>query len=158
MGFKGHDLTSVDGKRRVVIASHMRRAMHESARDTFTVTAGLDGCIFAYPLNEWERLEQQLLSLSLGNPNARHLQRLMLHNAKECALDQQGRILLPQGLADKFRITPETGAVVKGVLDHLEIWNPDSYAQYEGSLDESYETVALQAFNSLPPGGRTPTS
>jgi MraZ protein len=149
MGFKGHDLTSVDGKRRVVIASSLRRAMHESARDTFSVTLGLDDCIYAYPLNEWERLEQQLLSLSLGDPSARHVQRLMLHNAKDCSLDQQGRILLPQSLADKVRITPESGAIVKGMIDHLEIWNPATYEKYEDGLDQSYESAALSAFTSL---------
>ncbi len=157
MGFKGHDRTSVDSKRRVVVASHMRRAMHESARDTFTVTAGLDGCIYAYPLDEWERLEQKLSALPIGDPNSRHMLRLMMHHAKESTLDQQGRILLPQDLADKFNITPETGAVVKGMLDHIEIWNPSAFDDYVSSVNQTYEDAAMNAFGAHPVNGSKAT-
>ncbi len=45
-------------------------------------------------LDEWEKIEQKLLSLSNFDPNQRRLQRVMLGYATECEMDAQGRILL----------------------------------------------------------------
>ena len=47
MGTYEHGL---DAKGRVIIPAKLREDLGES----FVVTLGLDGCLFAYPMNEWE--------------------------------------------------------------------------------------------------------
>ena len=88
MGTYEHGL---DAKGRVIIPAKLREDLGES----FVVTLGLDGCLFAYPMNEWEGFIEKLKELP-GTKEARMLQRHFLANAAPCELDKQGRILVPQ--------------------------------------------------------------
>ena len=53
MGTYEHGL---DAKGRVIIPAKLREDLGES----FVVTLGLDGCLFAYPMNEWEGFIEKL--------------------------------------------------------------------------------------------------
>jgi MraZ protein len=150
MGFIGHERTSVDTKRRLVIAARFRRALDPSACETFVMTRGLDSCIYAYPQNEWQRVCEKLDALPLGRSQARAFQRAFFHYASECPLDAQGRLLIPQQLADLAGITEASGALVKGTGDHLEIWNPaawDTYQEEHSANGHTYESVAEELFS-----------
>ena len=46
----------LDAKGRVIIPAKLREDLGES----FVVTLGLDGCLFAYPMNEWEGFIEKL--------------------------------------------------------------------------------------------------
>ena len=85
MGTYEHGL---DAKGRVIIPAKLREDLGES----FVVTLGLDGCLFAYPMNEWEGFIEKLKELP-GTKEARMLQRHFLANAAPCELDKQGRAL-----------------------------------------------------------------
>ena len=87
MGTYEHGL---DAKGRVIIPAKLREDLGES----FVVTLGLDGCLFAYPMNEWEGFIEKLKELP-GTKEARMLQRHFLANAAPCELDKQGRALIP---------------------------------------------------------------
>lgn len=58
---------SLDDKGRVTIPAKFRELLGSS----FVVTRGLDQCLFVYPMNEWQILEQKLKSLSLMKSDAR---------------------------------------------------------------------------------------
>ena len=145
----GHERTAVDGKRRLVVARQFRRALHPDADEKFIITRGLDGCIYAYPRDQWIRVCEKLDTLPLGRPEARAFQRAFFHYASECPLDAQGRLLIPQPLAELAHITEASGALVKGTGDHLEIWNPDAWESYQneqGAGGRTYESVAEHVF------------
>ena len=104
MGTYEHGL---DAKGRVIIPAKLREDLGES----FVVTLGLDGCLFAYPMNEWEGFIEKLKELP-GTKEARMLQRHFLANAAPCELDKQGR-------------AKET--VFVGVLSKIEIWSKERW-------------------------------
>ena len=79
MGTYEHGL---DAKGRVIIPAKLREDLGES----FVVTLGLDGCLFAYPMNEWEGFIEKLKELP-GTKEARMLQRHFLANAAPCELN-----------------------------------------------------------------------
>ena len=53
MGTYEHGL---DAKGRVIVPAKLREDLGES----FVVTLGLDGCLFAYPMSEWEKVVERI--------------------------------------------------------------------------------------------------
>src|SRR5699024_12065619 len=58
---------SIDTKGRIIVPSKLRDQLGEK----FVVTRGLDGCLFGYPLSEWEKLETKLDEMPLSKKDAR---------------------------------------------------------------------------------------
>ena len=54
--FMGEYTHSIDSKGRLIIPAKFRELLGTH----FIVTRGLDRCLFGYPLNEWEQLQEKL--------------------------------------------------------------------------------------------------
>lgn len=52
---------SIDTKKRLIIPAKFR----EELGTQFVVTRGMDGCLFGYPMSEWQVLEGKLKELPL---------------------------------------------------------------------------------------------
>lgn len=52
----GKYVNSIDAKGRVFFPAKLR----EDMGDSFVVTRGLDGCLYAYSIDEWKRLEDAI--------------------------------------------------------------------------------------------------
>jgi MraZ protein len=138
--FKGSYEYSVDNKGRINIPARLRRYVSLDANDTFVVTRGYEQCLFVYPLDEWNTLEQSIRELSTTNPKHRFFMRTLLERATECQLDGQSRITIPKELLQFAGI--ENEVLILGVLERIEVWNPSVYREYQKSQSESYENVA----------------
>jgi MraZ protein len=138
--FKGSYEYSVDSKGRINIPSRLRKYVSPEANDTFIVTRGYEQCLFVYPLDEWNKLEQSIRDLSTTNPKHRFFMRTLLERATECQLDGQSRIIIPKELLQFAGI--ENEVLILGVLERMEVWNPRIYKEYQKSQAESYENVA----------------
>ncbi|HET6511167.1 MAG TPA: division/cell wall cluster transcriptional repressor MraZ, partial [Candidatus Kapabacteria bacterium] len=60
--------------------------------------------------------------------------------SEEVVLDSQFRLLLPKSLMEFAEIQKEVFFI--GVLDHIELWNPENFRKYLEGKKESYENVA----------------
>jgi len=140
--FKGRETYSVDDKGRVAVPAKMRRSLAPEASDTFVVTRApeTDPCIYAYPLDEWKKMEERLVRLNQYQDRDRFFLRTLLYWADELALDKQHRIMLPKALVEFARI--DKNALIIGSMDHLEIWNPTVFESYLEKQNESYADVA----------------
>lgn len=138
--FKGSYAYSVDSKGRINIPARLRKYVSPDANDTFVVTRGYEQCLYVYPLDEWNRLEESIRQLSSTNPRHRFFMRTLLERATESQLDGQFRISIPKELLHFAHI--ENDVLILGVLEHIEIWNPGKYEEYQKAQAESYETVA----------------
>ena len=114
--FMGEYNHTIDTKGRLIIPSKFRDLLG----DEFIVTKGLDGCLFVFPKNEWQIIEEKLRKLPLNNKSARKFTRFLVAGATTCELDKQGRILLPQVLRDFAGL--EKDVVLAGNLNRIEIW------------------------------------
>lgn len=139
-GFKGQAEYSVDSKGRVAIPAKMRNALNPEAKSTFTVTRGFEKCISLYALDHWEQVEQELSELNTYRSQARHFVRLVMMWAEEVSLDAQGRIGLPKQLLEFAGI--QDRALIIGSLNHIEIWNPDTFEHHLAEQTEGYEDLA----------------
>lgn len=115
--FMGEYNHTIDAKGRLIVPSRFR----EQLGDEFVVTAGLDGCLFVYPNEEWKQFEDKLHVLPLSNPGARKFSRFFLASACPCDVDKQGRILLPAKLREMAGLEKEV--VLAGVGERIEIWD-----------------------------------
>ena len=138
--FKGSYDYSVDNKGRINIPARLRKYISPEANDTFVVTRGYEQCLYVYPLDEWNKVEENIRQLSSTNPKHRFFMRTLLERATESQLDGQFRITIPKELLQFAGI--ENEVLIIGVLEHIEIWNPLTYDEYQKTQAESYESVA----------------
>lgn len=121
----GAETHAIDHKGRVAIPARIRKSLSPEARETFVATPGLDGCLDLYPLDEWQRKDEKLRSLPVGDERARRLRRMLLVSAADIQIDAQGRVTLPAKLIEYGGLRKE--ALILGSVDHVEIWDPERF-------------------------------
>ncbi len=105
-----------------------RDAITESAAGQVVITVDhADKCLLIYPLDQWVKVEQTLMSLPNMNRRVRNMQRLILGHASELELDAQGRVLLPAPLREYAGLDKK--AVLVGQANKFELWDADSWQQ-----------------------------
>ena len=136
--FMGEYSHTIDTKGRLIIPSKFREELGE----TFVVTKGLDGCLFAFSDEEWKAFEIKLKSLPLTNKNARQFARFFVAGATPCELDKQGRILLPATLREFAGL--EKDVVLTGMLNRIEIWSKEKWNENNSLDDVAMDEIAEQ--------------
>lgn len=127
---------SIDTKGRLIIPSKLREQLGE----TFVVTRGLDGCLFGYPLTEWEKLEEKLDQMPLAKKDARSFVRFFYSAATECEIDKQGRINIPTTLRKHANL--EKRCVIIGVSTRIEIWDEQRWNDFSEKTEENFDDIA----------------
>ncbi|HYR51109.1 MAG TPA: division/cell wall cluster transcriptional repressor MraZ [Candidatus Dormibacteraeota bacterium] len=138
--FRGSYQHSIDHKGRVSIPARFRKSLSGRASATFVIVRGLETCVAIYPQDEWKRMEERLRSRSFYDETNRRFLRTMTMDSDDATLDAQGRVAIPPRLLAHARLTKE--AMVNGVIDHLEIWDPAQFEEYLKSSSRSYEDMA----------------
>jgi MraZ protein len=137
---------AVDEKLRIAIPKPLRDALGESARGVLYVTPGTDGSLALYTE---EALAELAARLAVSSPNAvdvRAFSRLFYARAQAVELDSQGRVRVPQELAELSGLDKE--AVLIGVQDHLELWNWSAWDRYVATKQGDFDHIAESAFQS----------
>lgn len=129
---------SIDTKGRIAMPAKLREGLGVS----FIITKGLDGCLFVYSLDEWQRVEQKLASLPMSRKTARDFTRFLFGGACEAECDKQGRVLLPANLRRYAALERE--AVIVGVGSRAEIWDAAKWQQYNEESAEDVSELAEQ--------------
>ena len=152
---RGVSPINLDAKGRLAIPTRYREALQDCCDRRMIVTVAIDdrgvgekGCLWLYPLPEWELLEQKINKLPTLNKVARRLQRFLIGYASECEMDAQGRLLLPEKLR-KFAGL-EKHVVLLGQLNKFEIWNEEIWSAQENDwLDGDDDGESLDELESL---------
>ena len=134
---------TIDDKNRLTLPARFRQAF----ADGVVVTRGLDGCLYAFRREDWDRLvESRLATLDPLSPEGRRLERFFYSGASETELDKQGRVMVPRELIEHAKLGREV--VVAGVNDRLEIWDRAAWrkelAEVEGSAEDVAERLAAK--------------
>ena len=129
---------SIDTKGRIAMPAKLR----EGLGGNFIITKGLDGCLFVYAMDEWQRVEQKLASLPMSRKTARDFTRFLFGGACEGECDKQGRVLLPASLRRYAGLERE--AVIVGVGSRAEIWDAAKWQQYNEESAEDVNELAEQ--------------
>ena len=133
---KGEYQHTLDAKGRLFIPAKLR----EQLGDSFIVTKGLDDCLFVYPQEAWEELEQKIRQLPMSK--SRSLQRFFLSSAADVTVDRQGRIVIPPVLRSYAKL--EHDVVVIGVGERAELWDARRWNAYTDDLDSESIAQAME--------------
>ena len=132
---------SLEAKGRLIMPAKLR----ESLGEKFVLTKGLDGCLFAFSIDEWTNFEDKLKALPLSNRNSREFTRFFLSGATECEIDKQGRFLIPGNLRDAANLIKDCSII--GVGTRIEIWDKEKWNQYNSDENMSVEDIAENMTN-----------
>lgn len=108
---------------------------------------GESGCLWLYPLPEWEKLEQTIIKLPTLNKAANKLRRFLIGNATECEIDTQGRLLLPEKLRTFAGLDKKI--ILAGQLGKFEIWNEVAWNAKEQDFMDSNDTEGVEELGDL---------
>lgn len=152
--FRGISSISLDAKGRIAIPTRYREELQESCDRQMVVTVAVDdkcvgeqGCLWLYPLPEWEKLEQTISKLPTLNKMAGKLRRFVIGNASECEMDSQGRLLLPEPLREFAGM--EKHIMLVGQLNKFEIWNEAAWKAKEQEWMDGNDIEGLEELGSL---------
>ena len=137
----------LDPKGRMSLPARFRAAFADGA----WLTLGQEGCLYAFPAQEWKRQSEEARATPQSGPQARAYARMFFGNAEPVDLDSQGRLLVPLKLRNQLGIARE--AVVRGVGSYMEIWERSTFDGYDSQFRPQYEAGSLQAGGSSS-GGR----
>lgn len=141
--FRGRFENTIDAKGRTSVPSKFREVLSTNYDDRLIVT-NFDNCLWAYPVKEWQAIEEKVSALPQFKPEVKALQRVFISAAQECLVDKQGRILVPSSLRDYAGI--EKDIVFVGMIKRIEIWSAERWAkEFERSqqqINESMESLA----------------
>ncbi len=112
---------SLDAKGRLIMPAKLREGIGEK----FIVTKGLDGCLFAFSLEEWANFEQKLRTLPISNKDARAFSRFFFAGAIECEIDKQGRFLISSNLREFAEFIKDV--IIVGMDSRIEIWSKEKW-------------------------------
>lgn len=138
--FIGEYRHQLDDKGRLAIPSKFRSKLKKGA----IVTKGLDGCLFLYLPDEWNKLVAKLTQMPISQSNARAFARLMLAGAMTVEVDSQGRINLPNYLV-KFAGLKGI-SVIAGLMSRLEIWSEKNWEEFKKKSEKESEKMAEALF------------
>ena len=128
----------MDTKGRVSIPSGFRvEIQRRSQNDPILASQGSHLALF--PADEWEKKEEVLLGLSEFDSDALDLQRIMVGEASDSALDAQGRILVPTLMRNEAELGNKV--LLVGVLNRIELWNPERYEEKKRMTAVRFEEI-----------------
>jgi MraZ protein len=141
----GEYKSMLDDKGRLSLPSRLRGALSGTIQ---MLTKGLDGCLWLYPLEEWNLLKQKVMdSSSVFNSDSRNLRRHLIGPAQEVEIDKAGRIAIPQTLREHADLSRD--CIVLGQDDYVEIWNADRYWTYLKESADEYQMASERLGESL---------
>ncbi len=119
--FFGEFEYKIDEKGRVPIPPKFRSELREGV----VLAPGVERCLVAYPLGEWEKMAATLTTGSLTRSKLRRLNRAVFATAFTLNIDGQGRVALPIPLREYAGIEDEV--VIAGANIYLELWHKEQW-------------------------------
>lgn len=129
--FLGQFYHNIDEKGRLTMPARFRELL---AVDGAFVLRGFDHNLMVLTAESFALIYQRINHMSMTEPGARLLRRLIYSYAAPVEFDKTGRILIPPFLRDAAGIQSEV--VIVGAGDYIEIWTPQSWQDQDSQLND----------------------
>ena len=124
---------SMDGRGRVAVPAVFRRELVEGG----VLRPAREGCIELYTQLGFEaETERRLGESGTQRLGDRRRRRAFLPDAQYVDLDQQGRIVIPQGMREGAGLDGRVTLV--GLGDYIEIWDPPRWAEERAAAESEH--------------------
>jgi len=137
MMFQGETAITIDDKGRLAVPTAYRDGVVRECGGRLVVTYNPyeQGCLWLYPVAEWERVRDQVNALPNAKRVHRSLQLKLVGAATFVELDGNGRVLLPASHRNATAI--EKKAVLLGMGNKFELWSEQAHlAQIRQTIGE----------------------
>jgi MraZ protein len=135
----GEHRYQMDPKGRISLPAKFREAFRAGVH----LTLGQEGCLYAFPPEEWTKEKGRVEERGLANQANRGYTRVFFGNAEAVELDAQGRLVVPRRLREKAGLDRDVAVI--GVSDRLEIWSSAEWDRYSADQEASYRSGGLAA-------------
>lgn len=143
--FRGTFNYSIDSKGRVNIPSKFRNLLSEEGNDTVIICRGPDRCLRAYPLDSWEKFEEELISRR-EKAEVTRIKRQLYNTLTDQTIDSQGRISLSSKQMKMAGITKEV--TLSGQANFIEIWDKKRFEQFQEENEDTFDNVFYQSVDA----------
>ena len=132
----GQYIHAIDEKNRVSLPARFKSELGKK----IVLAPGLDGAIFVFGVSEWEKISARLAENSMLAADNRSFNRFMFGGAQEVEVDSAGRILIPDFLKERAKLSGKVAII--GVQNRAEIWNERAWVKYNAGVDGKAEALA----------------
>lgn len=139
--FLGRYEYQLDQKGRVSLPSAFRR---EGEGGRFVLLQWKAPALTLFPEQVWATTQEKLLQFRRGQPGAWNEVLSITSKAVEVAPDKQGRILIPQWLAEAGGLSGRV--LLVGNIDRVELWDPAAFKSALASPSGEFARFADQVF------------
>lgn len=126
----------MEAKNRVSLPAKFREKLGGNG----VITRGLDGCLFIFDEKGWKKQIAQVENLVQTKKANRDYVRHLSNDAQEIEIDGQGRMRVSEDL--KHMANLEKEVVFVGSVDHIEVWDRETYHEYMSTVEEHIEDTA----------------
>ncbi len=125
MVFYGEYQLTFSSPGRLVLPKKIRELL---PGNSFVLNKGFDNCLAGYNKNDWESKTKELTTSSILDQENLDKKRKLFASVVYLDIDDQGRFIIPKNLLNYAGL--KTKAIIIGVGDHFEIWDPERWENY----------------------------
>ena len=130
----------LDTKGRLALPAKVKASLPEVSTNELVIRKGFEPNLILYPMLEYKKIHHKISSLSEFHPEQRKLKRSFFRSIAHVELDGAGRILFPKNMLAHAGI--ESDALVVGMGNYIEIWNPKVFEEYAIGDNQEYSELA----------------
>lgn len=150
MALTGTFNKTLDGKRRLAIPKRIKEELVNKHFTQVYIAPGTETSLLLFSEREFEQQAQRLKEYSNNVPEAARYLRLYYSRAEKVEVDAQGRICIPERLANLASLKSKQEVILIGVQDHAEIWSTERWETYLKDHGPRFDEMASQAFGQMP--------
>jgi len=132
MFFMGTYTPKLDEKGRLFLPAKFRDRLAEG----LVVTQGQENCLVVWPEDVFMQEAARAQQTPMTSRAARDYARVLFAGAEQGVPDKQGRVGIPPLLRAYAGLTKDV--VVIGVMDRIEIWDPQRWADYSAGAQAKF--------------------
>ena len=126
------------------------KSYREPLSSGLVIVQNQENSLAIYSTEDFEAVAKRILDeASRTLEDVRAFQRMLGADASQTKPDAQFRVTVPAVLREYAQL--ERDIIVTGVIDHVEIWNPDLWASYRAAQQPKYSQINQMI--GQPPGG-----
>ncbi len=143
--FTGASALSLDAKGRIAVPTRHREALLAISEGKLIVTRNHEGGLMMFPVKAWDTFSAKIANVPM---HLQWIKRLYIGHAQPCEMDATGRVLIAPELRAVAQLSTE--AVMLGMVDYFEIWDPARHAAKE-ALDHARagSSASAEAFKDF---------
>ena len=138
--FSGTYTPKLDDKGRLFLPAKFRDEMREG----LVITRGQDRALDIRTRAAFGEFTEKFTNASQTDARLRGYGRMLFALASEQVPDKQGRVTLTPELREYAGL--ERDAVVIGIYDRIEIWEPSAWTRYTGEQEQAFANLQEEIF------------